>query len=124
MLGIMRLFFVFLIGFSFFSFPALAGKCVELERGTASWYGPGFYESHTSSGEKFHPGILTAAHPSLPFGTNIKVTNLLNNRSVHVRINDRGAFKKNIIDVSQGAAHELGMIEQGTVPVALFQCYR
>ncbi len=74
------------------------------------------------SGEVFQPALLSAAHPSLPFGTIVKVTNLRNAQSVNVRINDRGAFKTNIIDVSQGAAYELDMIDDGTAPVALYVC--
>lgn len=63
---------------------------------------------------------LTAAHPTLPFGTRVRVTNLSNDQSVVVRINDRGPFKKSrIIDVSYGAAKKLGLIAKGSVRVRI-----
>lgn len=90
------------------------------ERGTASWYGPGFNGKPTASGEKFNQSAMTAAHKTYPFGTVVRVTNLSNGRSVQVRINDRGPFVKNrIIDLSQGAAKKIDMIQAGTVPVRL-----
>lgn len=105
------------------SFAATPSQCAEeVGRGVASWYGPGFAGKKTMSGEVFQPATLSAAHPSLPFGTIVKVTNLRNAQSVNVRINDRGKFKTNIIDVSQGAAYELDMIADGTAPVALYVC--
>jgi rare lipoprotein A len=95
----------------------------EIQRGVASWYGPGFEGAMTKSEEIFNPSLLSAAHPDLPFGTVIKVTNLRNHRSVNVRVNDRGAFsKERVIDVSTSAANELGMIDDGTAPVAIFRC--
>lgn len=95
----------------------------ELERGIASWYGPGFAGSLTKSEEVFNPGQLSAAHPDLPFGTVVKVTNLRNYRSVNVRVNDRGAFgHERAIDLSESAANELGMIDDGLAPVAIFRC--
>lgn len=95
----------------------------EIERGVASWYGPGFEGSLTKSEEVFNPTALSAAHPDLPFGTILKVTNLRNHRSVNVRVNDRGAFsKERVIDLSQSAATEIGMIDAGTAPVAIFRC--
>lgn len=124
MLWTMRFFFVLFLGMVL-SVPAFAAQCTEeIARGTASWYGPGFEGAQTKSGELFQPGMLSAAHPSLPFGSIVKITNLRNHRSVNVRINDRGAFKTNIIDVSEGAAYELGMINDGTAPVAIFNCNR
>jgi len=81
--------------------------------GHASWYA---LTSKTASGERMNPSALTAAHRSLPFGT--KVENLRNGRSVVVRINDRGPFVGGrIIDVSKGAAAQLGMINSGTAKV-------
>jgi rare lipoprotein A (peptidoglycan hydrolase) len=86
----------------------------------ASWYGPGFYGNRTASGEVLRPGTLTAAHRSLPFGTQVRVTNLNNGRSTVVRINDRGPFVDGrTIDLSQGAAAAIGMISSGTAPVKL-----
>ncbi len=83
--------------------------------GHASWYA---LTSKTASGERMNPSALTAAHRSLPFGTKVLVENLRNGRSVVVRINDRGPFVGGrIIDVSKGAAAQLGMIHSGTAKV-------
>ncbi len=83
--------------------------------GHASWYA---LTSKTASGERMNPSALTAAHRSLPFGTKVLVENLRNGRSVVVRINDRGPFVGGrIIDVSKGAAAQLGMINSGTTKV-------
>ncbi|MDR2070550.1 MAG: septal ring lytic transglycosylase RlpA family protein [Treponema sp.] len=88
------------------------------QEGIASWYGAEFGGRPTASGEIFAPGQLTAAHPILPFGTMLKVTNTHNNKSVVVRVNDRGPFvSARIIDLSQGAAEQLDMIATGTAPV-------
>jgi rare lipoprotein A len=91
-----------------------------MQVGTASWYGPGFHGSRTSSGEVYDQYDLTAAHPTLPLGTRVVVTNLENNRAVEVRINDRGPFVKGrSIDLSYAAARTLGMIGPGTSPVRI-----
>ncbi|MGH7896466.1 MAG: septal ring lytic transglycosylase RlpA family protein [Candidatus Binatia bacterium] len=96
--------------------PQASGPYVET--GTASWYGPGFLGERTSSGEVFVSHRLTAAHPTLPLGTRVVVTNLENARSVSLRINDRGPFiKGRIIDLSPAAAHEIGLVEPGTAAV-------
>lgn len=88
--------------------------------GQATWYGPGFHGKLTASGEKFNKDSLTAAHRSLEFDTKVKVTNLKNNKSVIVRINDRGPVsEKFIIDLSEKTAKRLDMIEAGVVPVKL-----
>ncbi len=88
--------------------------------GRASWYGPGFAGRRTANGEIFDPSQLTAAHKTLPFGTQVRVTNLNNGRSTLVRINDRGPFKPGrIIDLSRAAAEQIGMIGSGTAPVQL-----
>ena len=85
--------------------------------GLASFYVEG---SETASGEKFNPNELTAAHPTLPFGTRLRVTNVSNGRSVVVRVNDRGPFVPGrVVDVSHSAAETLGMIERGTAKVKL-----
>ena len=90
----------------------------QILNGWASWYGPGFHGGHSASGEAFNPKAMTAAHLTLPFGTQVRVTNLNNGRSVVVRINDRGPYGGGrILDVSQGAASALGMIESGVVRV-------
>jgi rare lipoprotein A len=89
-------------------------------RGWASWYGPGFHGNRSASGEVYNQNQLTAAHRSLPFGTQVRVTNLNNNVSVVVRINDRGPFTRGrIIDLSTAAARVLGMIGSGVAPVKL-----
>lgn len=76
----------------------------------ASYYGPAFAGRRTASGERFNPSAMTAAHPTLRFGTRVRVTNSRNGRSVVVRINDRGPFVKGrSIDLSSGAAKALGM---------------
>ena len=88
--------------------------------GTASWYGPGFHGRRTANGERFNQNALTAAHRTLPFGTRVKVTNLSNNRSVVVRINDRGPYSGGrIIDLSAAAAREIGMINSGVARVRI-----
>ena len=91
--------------------PILRG---EIWYGNASWYGPKFHGKRTSSGEKFNKYELTAAHQFLPFNTHVLVTNLRNNKSVIVRINDRGPYKGNrIIDLSEGAANEIEAKQEG-----------
>ncbi len=90
----------------------------NVERGEASWYGPGFHGRKTASGERFDQQKLTAAHMELPLGTKAVVTNLENGRSVEVEINDRGPYVPGrAIDLSKAAARELGMIEAGVAPV-------
>ena len=74
----------------------------------------------TASGERFNTHALTAAHPTLPFGTRLRVTNVTNGRSVVVRINDRGPFVPGrVVDLSGSAAESLGMVERGVVKVKL-----
>jgi len=85
------------------------------ERGVASWYGPGFHQASTSSGERYDMYSMTAAHKTLPLPTYVQVTNLSNGRSIVVRVNDRGPFKSGrIIDLSYAAATKLDMIRDGT----------
>lgn len=91
-----------------------------VQEGIASWYGPGFHGKPTTSGEVYDQNDMTAAHPSLPLGTRVAVTNLENGRSVEVRINDRGPFARSrVIDVSYAAARVLGMIGPGTARVRI-----
>lgn len=94
---------------------------VYQKTGLASYYARKFEGRKTANGEIFSNSLLTAAHPTLPFGTKVKVTCLANNRSVVVRINDRGPFssKKRIIDLSQSAARELGIIKKGVAKVRI-----
>jgi len=90
------------------------------QEGIASWYGREFEGRPTASGEIFDASALTAAHPALPFGTMIVVTNQHNNKSVTVRVNDRGPFiPARILDVSRAAAEQLDMIVTGTAPVTV-----
>lgn len=93
------------------------GGGATAETGRASWYE---LRSRTASGERCDPTALTAAHPSLPFGTKVKVENLKNGRSVIVRINDRGPFVRGrIIDLTKAAAHRLGFVGAGIAKVRL-----
>ncbi|MBD3241753.1 MAG: septal ring lytic transglycosylase RlpA family protein [Chitinivibrionales bacterium] len=86
--------------------------------GVASYYGPGFHGKQTANGERFDMHGMTAAHRTLPFGTRLRVTNRNNGKSVVVRVNDRGPFKKGrVLDVSYGAAKRLDMLGSGTAPV-------
>lgn len=81
---------------------------IASEAGMASWYGPGFHGKRTASGERYNMYAMTAAHRTLPFGTTVRVTNLKNNKSVVVRINDRGPFKAGrVIDLSKAANQAL-----------------
>ena len=86
-------------------------------QGLASFYSE---RQQTASGEKFDPNELTAAHPTLPFGTRLRVTNVANRRSVTVRVNDRGPFVAGrAVDVSHSAAERIGIIDQGVAKVKL-----
>ena len=92
----------------------------HVERGLASWYGPGFHAERTSSGEPYDMYSMTAAHKTLPIPSYVRVTHLGNGRSIVVRVNDRGPFVGNrIIDLSYTAAYKLGMIGTGTAPVEI-----
>ncbi len=95
-----------------------------LDAGVASWYGPGFDGKKTANGETFDQEGLSAAHRTMKLGTVVDVVNLENNRSVRVRVNDRGPFTKNssgdfarVIDLSKGAARVLGYVDQGLARV-------
>jgi rare lipoprotein A len=89
-------------------------------QGLASWYGPGFNGNRSASGEIFNQNALTAAHRTLPFGTQVRVTNLRNGRSVVVRINDRGPYHgRRVIDLSAAAARAVGLIQSGVAPVSI-----
>jgi rare lipoprotein A len=97
--------------------PDRAGSFYQI--GTASYYAKKFIGNKTANGERYN-NSLTAAHRTLPFNTMVKVTNIANDRSVVVRINDRGPFtKKRIIDISELAAREIGLIRSGVGKVRL-----
>jgi rare lipoprotein A len=89
--------------------PVSKGEKKPYQVGNASWYGKKFYGKTTASGENFDMFELTAAHKQLPLGTFVKVTNLRNNKTVIVRVNDRGPYVGNrIMDLSYSAARMLG----------------
>ena len=97
-------------------YPQMVDRFKEV--GVASWYGQPFHGRKTANGEIYDMHGMSAAHPTLPLPSLARVTNLENNRSVVVRINDRGPFAKNrIIDLSRRAAWELGFKDQGTTRV-------
>lgn len=96
-------------------FAAATVSAEARQCGSASWYA---LTSQTASGERMNPEAMTAAHRSLPFGSKVRVTNMVNGNSVVVRINDRGPFiKGRVIDLSKGAARKLGFIRSGHVKV-------
>ncbi len=96
-------------------------KPVYVERGEASFYGPGLQGGRTASGERFDRHRLTAAHPRLPLGSRVLVTNLANGRRAEVEVNDRGPYAKGrAIDLSEAAARRIGITrEEGTAPVLI-----
>lgn len=104
-----------------FKTPASAKSKKHLYQvGTASWYGSDFEGKQTASGETYHMYDLTAAHPTLPLGSWVRVTNLHNGRVVYVRINDRGPLiPGRIIDLSYGAASALDIKARGLQKVRL-----
>jgi rare lipoprotein A len=88
--------------------------------GISSWYGPGLYYNRTASGAILHPGSMIAAHPYLPLGSWIRVTNQRNGRSVEILVADRGPYEPGrILDVSEAAARRLGMIKSGLAEVCI-----
>ena len=96
----------------------LSSSVAYVERGVASWYGPGFHQVLTSTREPYDMYAMTAAHKTLPLPAYVRVTNLQNGRSVVVRVNDRGPFVGNrIIDLSYSAAAKLDMLKNGTAMV-------
>jgi rare lipoprotein A len=98
---------------------AAAGETQPIQTGAASWYGPGFHGKRTANGERFNTHALTAAHKTLPFGTQLRVTNERTGRSVVVRINDRGPYAHGrVIDLSKAAADAVGILGVGTVTLA------
>jgi len=99
--------------------PGLLFAQTVLE-GQASWYGPGFHGRLTANGERYNMHDLTAAHKSLPFGTELRVTLIETGASVVVRVNDRGPFVDDrIIDLSREAARRIGLLEMGVGPVKI-----
>ena len=92
----------------------------QVQTGKASFYADKFEGAPTASGERYRHNKMTAAHKTLPFGTKVRVTNLANNASVEVVINDRGPYVENrIIDLSKSAAEKLGFVNQGLADIKL-----
>lgn len=90
------------------------------QTGKASWYGGKFQGRKTASGKRYNQWAMTAAHKKLPFGTNVRVTNLNNGHSCVVRINDRGPFVwGRVIDLSAAAAKRIGVYNAGVTPVRI-----
>jgi rare lipoprotein A len=90
------------------------------QTGTASWYGKDFHGRRTATGDLFDMQGLSAAHRTLPLGSLIRVTNVENNRNITLRVNDRGPFiKSRVIDLTYGAARELGFAAEGTAQVVI-----
>lgn len=100
--------------------PASSTSGLVVLKGWASWYGEKWKNHFTASGEKFKPEELTAASPTLPLGSIIEVTNLLNGRVVQLVVNDRGPFEHGrILDVSRAAAELLGFVAAGVTKVRI-----
>jgi rare lipoprotein A len=113
--------FLLLAGHSYADlFRARAVEPAFRQVGVASWYGPGFQGRTTASGERFDQNDLTAAHRKLPMGSEVRVTNLENGRTITVEINDRGPYVEGrVIDLSKAAARRLGMVDDGVAKVRI-----
>lgn len=106
--------------FSTFFFLLVSAAIAQVQTGKASFYADKFEGTPTASGEKYRHSKLTAAHKTLPFGTRVRVTNLTNNETVEVVINDRGPYVENrIVDLSKSAAEKLGFVNQGLADIRL-----
>lgn len=111
---------IFLASFCSFAHAKAAKthSTADKKIGIASYYNDRFNGRRTANGERYNKHALTAQHASLPFGTVLRVTNLKNHRSVHVRINDRAAKRnKRLLDLSKQAAKELDMLRSGIAKV-------
>jgi rare lipoprotein A len=109
-----------LIGLTLLGMLGCSKEPTHTLQGVASWYGYPHHGRTTASGRRFDMYALTAAHRTLPLATRLRVTNLINGRSVTVTITDRGpSVKDRVIDLSYAAAREIGMIGSGTAPVQL-----
>ncbi len=106
------------------STPAIAHVATHhwFQTGKASWYGRGFQGKRTATGERFDMNALTCAHRTLPLGSWLRVTNLMNHKSTLVRVNDRGPYEKNtIVDLSYAAAQKVGLLGKAQVRVERVQ---
>lgn len=117
--------FLLTIGLMSFSCNSTnTGICTDnclIESGIASWYGYEYPARCTANGETYNREALTAAHKTLPFNTIVRVENIVNGKSVVVRINDRGPYVPGrVIDLSQNAAREIEILEQGLADVELY----
>ncbi|MFP4557738.1 MAG: septal ring lytic transglycosylase RlpA family protein [Bacteroidales bacterium] len=111
---------ILLLGIALFSPFILLGQTGYVQEGKASFYADKFEGRTTASGERYSHSRNTCAHLTLPFGTLVKVTNQKNNKSLEVRVNDRGPFVPNrIIDLSRSAAEKLGFIDEGIADVKI-----
>jgi rare lipoprotein A len=112
--------FIFIL-FIGLSEPGFAQKKSKIQKGLATWYGTHYHGKKTSSGEVYNKNQMTAAHPTLPFGTKVKVTNPITKKSVVVRVNDRGPFgnKQRIIDLSEAAARKIKIFQEGEARVTV-----
>jgi rare lipoprotein A len=100
--------------------PATAATPAGVETGKIAWYGKKFNGHKTASGQHYNPNAMTMAHKSLPFGTQVKVTNPANGHSVVLRVNDRGPSQADRVgDVSYAAAKHLGMVKSGVIDAQL-----
>ncbi len=100
--------------------PVVAPASGHVMEGVAAWYGHKFAGRRTASGKRFNPNAMTAAHPTLPFGTRVNVINTRNNRNVLLTINDRGPTSpKRMLDVSIAAAKKLGFVRAGLTEVRI-----
>ena len=112
--GLVSILLIMLFGFSCMT------KVISTQEGAASFYADFFHGQTTASGETYDSALLSAAHLTLPFGTEVRVTNLSNQKAVVLRINDRGPFiKKRILDLSKEAARELDFLKQGVIEIRL-----
>ena len=103
-----------------FSLGQGAGLYAQTQSGKASYYAKSWTGRRTSNGERLHHDSMTCAHRTLPFGTVLKVTNLLNGKQVVVRVTDRGPYVRGrVVDLSWGAAKAIGMLSQGIAPVSV-----
>ena len=100
--------------------PEVPTQPIRVWQGVASWYGPDFHGRPTANGEVYDMYSLTAAHPSLPMGSLVRISNPATGQSLIVRINDRGPFIANrVLDLSYAAARRLGALGDGVIPVRL-----
>jgi rare lipoprotein A (peptidoglycan hydrolase) len=90
------------------------------EFGVASWYGPGFHGKRRADGKRFNMNQISVAHKYLPLGTEIKITNLINRKTIRAKVNDRGPYiRGREIDLSYAAAKQLGAVKPGLIPVRI-----